>query len=157
MLGPSRPLRIQIPSIKVQAYIHGVGLDQRRRDRHARRCAAQRGRLVRRGPDPRPVRAGDHRRARGHQGQARRSSTACDELKPGAKIEITRRDSTVAVFEVNSVERFGKEQLPVDRIYDDYSRPGLRLITCGGRWVGGELGYADNVVVFASLVSAHKA
>jgi hypothetical protein len=38
----------------------------------------------------------------------------------------------------------------------DFSRPGLRLITYGGQWVGGRLGYADNVVVFASLVSAYQ-
>jgi hypothetical protein len=42
-------------------------------------------------------------------------------------------------------------------VYGDFTRPGLRLITCGGRWVGGELGYADNVVVFASLVRAYRA
>jgi hypothetical protein len=27
-------------------------------------------------------------------------------------------------------------------------------MTCGGKWLGGEQGYSDNVVVFASLVSA---
>jgi hypothetical protein len=42
-------------------------------------------------------------------------------------------------------------------VYGDFTRPGLRLITCGGQWVGGELGYADNVIVFASLVSSHRA
>ena len=34
------------------------------------------------------------------------------------------------------------------------ARPGLRLITCGGRWLGDGIGYADNIVVFASLVEA---
>ena len=60
----------------------------------------------------------------------------------------------MAVFEVNSVEKFDKGRLPVDEVYGDFSRPSLRLITCGGQWVGGETGYADNVVVFASLVKA---
>jgi hypothetical protein len=60
----------------------------------------------------------------------------------------------VAVFEVNSVERFGKTRLPMRRLYADFSRPGLRLITCGGRWVGGDTGYADNIIVFASLTKA---
>ncbi|MEO3926119.1 class F sortase [Micromonosporaceae bacterium B7E4] len=75
-------------------------------------------------------------------------------LRPGAKIEVDREDESVAVFEVNSVKRFNKSELPVDRVYGDFSRPSLRLITCGGRWVGGSTGYADNVIVFASLVSA---
>jgi hypothetical protein len=75
-------------------------------------------------------------------------------LRPRAKIEITREDRSVAVFEVNSVKRFDKSELPVEQVYGDFSRPSLRLITCGGRWVGGSTGYADNVIVFASLVSA---
>lgn len=76
------------------------------------------------------------------------------ELRSGDQIEVTRTDQSVAVFEVDSVERFDKGRLPVDEVYGDFSRPSLRLITCGGQWVGGETGYSDNVVVFASLVKA---
>ncbi|WP_330438769.1 class F sortase [Micromonospora sp. NBC_00821] len=78
------------------------------------------------------------------------------ELRSGDEIEVTRTDQRVAVFEVNSVEKFDKGRLPVDEVYGDFSRPSLRLITCGGQWVGGETGYADNVVVFASLVEARS-
>ncbi|MDO3702079.1 class F sortase [Micromonospora sp. C28SCA-DRY-2] len=76
------------------------------------------------------------------------------QLRAGDPVEVSREDGSVAVFEVDSVERFDKERLPVDEVYGDFSRPNLRLITCGGRWVGGETGYADNVVVFATLVRA---
>ncbi|MGW4465777.1 class F sortase [Micromonospora sp. NPDC004704] len=76
------------------------------------------------------------------------------DIRPGAEIEVTRMDRSVAVFEVNSVKRYDKSELPTEQVFDDFDRPGLRLITCGGRWVGGTTGYADNVVVFASLVSA---
>ncbi|MFG1720930.1 class F sortase [Micromonospora chalcea] len=75
-------------------------------------------------------------------------------LDDGDRIEVTREDRSVAVFEVTSIERYGKEKLPVEDVYGDFSRPNLRLITCGGRWVGGETGYADNLVVYASLVKA---
>ncbi|RKR87868.1 sortase family protein [Micromonospora pisi] len=78
-------------------------------------------------------------------------------VRPGAEIEVTRTDRSVAVFKVNSVRRYDKSQLPTEEVFDDFNRPGLRLITCGGRWVGGTTGYADNVVVFASLVSARPA
>ncbi|MET7752622.1 class F sortase [Micromonospora sp. NPDC005367] len=78
------------------------------------------------------------------------------DLRAGDRVEVTREDGTVAVFEVNSVQRFDKNELPVDEVFRDFSRPNLRLITCGGRWVGGATGYADNVVVFASLVKAHR-
>ncbi|TDB76342.1 class F sortase [Micromonospora sp. KC723] len=75
-------------------------------------------------------------------------------LRDGDEVEVTREDGKVAVFEVDQVQRHGKEKLPVDEVYGDFSRPNLRLITCGGRWVGGDTGYADNVVVYASLVRA---
>ncbi|WP_228544110.1 MULTISPECIES: class F sortase [unclassified Micromonospora] len=76
------------------------------------------------------------------------------ELRDGDEIEVTRADRKVAVFTVDEVRRYGKERLPVDEIFGDFSRPNLRLITCGGRWVGGGTGYADNVVVYATLVRA---
>ncbi|MFI7553508.1 class F sortase [Micromonospora sediminimaris] len=76
------------------------------------------------------------------------------QLRAGDRVEVARSDGSVAVFEVDRVDRFDKEQLPTDDVFGDFSRPQLRLITCGGRWVGGETGYADNVVVFASLVEA---
>ncbi|RGC66446.1 Sortase family protein [Micromonospora sp. MW-13] len=76
------------------------------------------------------------------------------ELRPGDRVEVHRADRSVAVFEVDSVHRYDKDELPVGEVYGDFTRPRLRLITCGGRWVGGETGYADNVVVYASLVKA---
>ncbi|PWR16044.1 class F sortase [Micromonospora sicca] len=75
-------------------------------------------------------------------------------LDDGDRVEVTRADRSVAVFEVTAVQRYGKDRLPVDEVFGDFSRPNLRLITCGGRWVGGETGYADNLVVYASLVKA---
>lgn len=76
------------------------------------------------------------------------------ELRSGDRVEVRRADRSVAIFEVDEVRRYDKARLPVDEVYGDFSRPGLRLITCGGAWVGGETGYADNVVVYASLVQA---
>jgi Sortase domain len=77
-------------------------------------------------------------------------------MKPGDTVEVARTDRTVAVFRVERLERFDKAHLPADQVYGDVSKPNLRLITCGGRWVGGQTGYADNVVVFAHLVQAKR-
>ncbi|WP_018351325.1 class F sortase [Longispora albida] len=74
------------------------------------------------------------------------------EVKPGATIEVTRADKLTALFRVDGVERFPKAKFPTARVFGEYTGPHLRLITCGGAYVGGALGYADNVVVFASLV-----
>ncbi|MFD0818892.1 class F sortase, partial [Micromonospora zhanjiangensis] len=77
-------------------------------------------------------------------------------VRPGDRVEVSRADGSVAIFEVDNLKRYDKSQLPPDEVFGDFHRPNLRLITCGGRWVGGHLGYADNVVVFASLVNAHR-
>ncbi|WP_280841703.1 class F sortase [Micromonospora sp. A200] len=77
-------------------------------------------------------------------------------LKPGDRIEVTREDRKVAVFTVDSVEHFDKSQLPADRVYGDDGPPALRLITCGGAWVGGRTGYEDNVIAFASLAETRQ-
>ncbi len=76
------------------------------------------------------------------------------DLKPGDRIEVTRADGRLVVFTVDTVEYFDKANLPADRVYGDEGPPGLRLITCGGDWVGGQTGYQDNVIAFASLAPA---
>lgn len=156
VLGPSRPMRIVIPSIGVRAPVHGVGRDSDGAIAVPALSLTNEAGWFTEGPSP-----GQYGPAIlvGHVDTKDRPAVfhRLDDLKAGARIEITRRDRQVAIFEVNSVETFGKAQLPVARVYNDYSRPGLRLITCGGAWVGGNLGYASNVIVFASLVSVHKA
>ncbi len=152
VLEPSMPVHVTIPSIKVDAPVHNVGLT---RDgtvavptlrRHNEAGWFDRG--------PTPGQFGPAMLV-GHADTKTGPSIFHDlgRLKPGATIEVTRRDRHVAVFEVNSVEHFGKSKLPVSRVYGDYSRPALRLVTCTGRWVGGSIGYSDNLVVFASLVA----
>ncbi|MFX0592047.1 class F sortase [Melissospora conviva] len=74
------------------------------------------------------------------------------ELRAGDEVDVSRADGSTAVFAVDAVKRYDKERIPPDEVYGDFSRPNLRLITCGGRWVGGQTGYSDNVVVFATLV-----
>ncbi|MEU8262073.1 class F sortase [Micromonospora sp. NPDC048999] len=79
------------------------------------------------------------------------------ELKPGDRIEVTRADQTVVAFTVDTVEYFDKAKFPADRVYGDDGPPGLRLITCGGEWIGGRTGYQDNVIAFASLTTTPAA
>jgi hypothetical protein len=156
VLEPSRPTRLVIPSIGVQARVQDVGLaddgsvDVPSLVRHNEAGWFDRG--------PTPGQFGPAVIV-GHADTRTGPSVFyhLGKLKPGARIEVTRRDRRVAVFEVNSVEHFGKAKLPIDRVYGDYSRPALRLVTCGGRWLGGGTGYSDNVIVFASLVASRKA
>jgi sortase (surface protein transpeptidase) len=156
VLEPSRPQRLSIPALKVQAPILDVG---RASDgsvavppltRHNEAGWFDEG--------PTPGQFGPALIV-GHADTRTGPSIFHDlpRLKPGQRIEVARADGTVAVFEVNSVERFNKARLPVQRVYGDFSRPSLRLMTCGGAWLGGRRGYADNIVVFASLIASHEA
>jgi hypothetical protein len=74
-------------------------------------------------------------------------------LKPGAKVQVNLANHRIALFSVYSVEHYPKGKLPSTKVYGDYTRPALRLITCGGRYMGGSEGYEDNVVVYASLLA----
>jgi hypothetical protein len=74
-------------------------------------------------------------------------------LKPGAEVDITRADGSVATFKVDSVEQFSKAKFPDVRVYADTNTAQLRLITCGGTYNKTAKDYEDNVVAFAHLDS----
>lgn len=73
-------------------------------------------------------------------------------LKPGHRVEVTRYDGRVAVFQVYGVEVYAKDEFPGVRVYRDTGHPELRVITCGGAYSRAG-GYDGNVVVFARLVA----
>ncbi|MFI1989781.1 class F sortase [Actinoplanes sp. NPDC020271] len=155
VLEPSRPERLTIPELKVDAPVLDVGLaadgtvDVPPLKRHNEVGWFDGG--------PTPGQFGPALFV-GHADTRTGESVFHDlgKLKPKQLIEVGRADGTVAVFEVNSVEHYDKDRLPVHRVYGDYSRPSLRLMTCGGTWLGGDQGYSDNVVVYASLIRARK-
>lgn len=156
VLDPSPPRRIRIPVIKVDAPIHGVGTASDGTIETPSLNLPKEAGWYRDGPSPGqfgPAIVVGHVDTKDKPAVFHRLR----ELRPGARIEISRRDRKIAVFEVNSVEQFNKQGLPAGRVYQDYTRPALRLITCGGNWVGGDTGYADNVIVFASLISSRPA
>lgn len=74
------------------------------------------------------------------------------ELRRGDRISVTRADDKVAVFVVDEVHRYAKDDFPTDTVYGDIDHAGLRMITCGGAFDDDAGHYLDNVVVFASLL-----
>lgn len=152
-MAASPPVRLAIPAIKVMAPVTRVGLAEDGSiavpplERHQETGWYEGGPAP--GADGPAVIVG-------HSDTRSGPSVfyALRKLRPGDRIEVTRADRSVAVFEVSSVEQFGKDNLPGERVYDDYRQPGLRLITCGGRFVGGGIGYADNIIAFATLVGS---
>lgn len=155
VLAPSPPIRLVVKSIGVQAPVMRVGLAPDGTIAVPELAKHNQAGWYDRGPTP-----GQFGPAIlvGHADTKSGPSIFHDliKLRPGARIEVTREDRSTAIFEVNTVEHFDKGKLPADRVYGDYSRPVLRLITCGGDWIGGSVGYSDNVIAFASLVSARK-
>ena len=154
-LPASRPVRLSVPSIKVAAPVAPVGQAADGSVAVPPLSRHNETGWYDRGPTP-----GEPGRAIivGHVDTKSGPSVfyRLHELKPGDRIEVTRSDRSVAVFTVDTVEHFDKANLPADRVYGDDGPPGLRLITCGGEWLGGKTGYADNVIAFASLVDDRR-
>lgn len=75
------------------------------------------------------------------------------ELTAGDTIGVGLADGTRLTFAVYRVLKAAKTQFPAAVTSGgDTAGPELRVITCGGPFVGGQLGYADNVIVFATLI-----
>jgi hypothetical protein len=77
------------------------------------------------------------------------------DLRPGNKVMVTRRDGSVAVFEITGVRHYPKDNFPTQLVYGNTNNAELRLITCGGSFDSSTGHYVDNIVVFASLTGSH--
>ena len=74
------------------------------------------------------------------------------DLRPGNRVRVTRRDGSIAAFEVTGVRRYPKDHFPTQLVYGNTNHAALRLITCGGSFDFSTGHYLDNVVVFATIV-----
>jgi sortase (surface protein transpeptidase) len=73
------------------------------------------------------------------------------ELEPGDRVSVERADGATAVFTVDRVRRYSKDDFPTSLVYGDIDHAGLRILTCGGAFDDSTGHYLDNIVVFASL------
>lgn len=71
------------------------------------------------------------------------------ELAKGDKITVELADGSKAKFIVTRAEQQRKEDLPVERIWNDTDEVELRLITCGGEFDRAKRSYESNVIVYA--------
>ena len=78
-------------------------------------------------------------------------------LKPGDTVDVTRKDGKVAVFRIDGVRSYPKDNFPTQEVYGNLDHAGLRLITCGGVFDPDKGSYESNIVAFASLASVHPA
>ncbi|MFJ7071550.1 class F sortase [Streptomyces sp. NPDC098781] len=73
------------------------------------------------------------------------------ELQKGDRFQVARADGRKASFVVDSVETFDKDTFPSERVYADTPRAQVRLITCAGDYDRQVRDYTANLVVFAHL------
>jgi hypothetical protein len=78
------------------------------------------------------------------------------QLRRGARVDIRRADHSMVSFRVEGVERWPKDRFPTRRVYRRTARSTLRLITCGGSFDTATGHYLDNVIVYATRVSATR-
>ncbi|MER7460798.1 class F sortase [Micromonospora sp. NPDC126480] len=152
-LTASRPVRLAVPAVQISAPVASVGQARDGTIAVPPLERADETGWYDRGPTP-----GEPGSAVivGHVDTKRGPSVFYDlhKLRPGDPVEVTRADGSVVEFRVDSVEHFPKDQLPADRVYVEDGKPTLVLITCGGDWVGGRTGYADNVIAFATMTTS---
>ncbi|HSJ45518.1 MAG TPA: class F sortase [Euzebyales bacterium] len=71
------------------------------------------------------------------------------ELEPGDEITVEHADGARSTFAVRDAEQQDKDDLPVERIWNDTDDSVLRLITCGGEFDRQRRSYESNVIVYA--------
>jgi hypothetical protein len=73
----------------------------------------------------------------------------------GDQVTITDNSGTVWRFQVTQVLTLNKQQLPAQApaLFSATGQHRIVLATCGGEWVGGALGYADNRLLVAVPVT----
>ncbi|MFE8943790.1 class F sortase [Streptomyces sp. NPDC007856] len=151
-LAPSPPTRIRIPEIRVNAPLMGLALT---RSGSLDVPPAQNKNLA--GWYEAGTIPGETGTAivAGHVDNTEGPAVFYDlgALKRGARIEVDRRDRSVAVFTVDAVEVYAASNFPDEKVYGAAPRPELRVITCGGGY-SRTTGYQGNVVVFAHLTGS---
>lgn len=153
-LARSRPVKIMVPAIFIEAPVTGLGLDKKG---HLGAPPLSRPKLVgwyREGPSP--GEAGTSLIV-GHRDTETGPAIFLNlnALHRGDTVKVARADRLTAVFVVDEVKTYTKDKFPDDKVYGATGRPELRLMTCGGRF-NKKNGYSANVVVFAHLTSLKK-
>jgi hypothetical protein len=75
-------------------------------------------------------------------------------VKAGDIVRVGRADGSTTTFRVDKVASYPKDRFPTNEVYrGDFTRPEIRLVTCGGPFDRVKH-YLDNVVVFGHLEDA---
>ena len=151
VLPRSKPVAIDIPSIGVRSSLLSLGLNADGTVQVPSGTSYDEAGWYRFSPTPGslgPAVILGHVSGAGHASVFLRLG----DLRPGNRVRVTRRDGSIAAFEVTGVRRYPKDHFPTQLVYGNTNHAVLRLITCGGSFDFSTGHYLDNVVVFATLV-----
>lgn len=154
-LVPSRPLKVSVPALFVEAPVTSLGLDGNGRLRTPPMSRPKEVGWYAKGPTPG---AAGTALIVGHRDTETGPAIFLNlnALRRGDTVKVARADRRDAVFTVDQVKTYTKDRFPDDKVYGAATgRPELRLMTCGGRF-DKKKGYSANVVVFAHLTSLRK-
>ncbi|MFF8911756.1 class F sortase [Streptomyces sp. NPDC015032] len=148
-LGPSAPVRIRIPSIRVDAPMMRLGLGA---DGSLDVPPAANRNVVGWYRDGTPPGSRGSAIVAGHVDNAQGRSVFYDlgTLQKGSEVEVVRQDGRTAVFSLDGIEVYDSDDFPDKRVYGASAYASLRLITCGGGF-SKTSGYLGNVVAYAHL------
>jgi hypothetical protein len=143
---PASPVRIEIPSLGVDAPVIPLGLN-RDRTLEVPRDFGDAGWWS---GGPRPGERGPAVIV-GHVDSYSGPAVffRIGELQRGATIAVARRDGSRARFTVVGSERYPKDDFPTERVYGRTRDATLRLITCSGAFDRASGHYLDNTVIYA--------
>lgn len=146
----SRPVRLRIPGIGVDAPVTRLGLAK---DGSLDVPPAGKGDVAGWFKDGTTPGAKGTAIVAGHVDNARGPAVfySLGTLEKGQRIEVTREDRRTAVFTVDAVEVYDNADFPDQKVYGKKDRAELRVITCGGGF-SEKTGYRGNVVTYAHLI-----
>jgi sortase (surface protein transpeptidase) len=142
----ARPVRIRIPSIKVDSPIVDIGVDAS--GALVPPETADRVGWFTQGPAPGgvgPALLAGH--VDSHAGPGVFYHLV--DLRPGEEITVLREDGSSVTFSVVSTTKVAKIAFPTELVYAPLPVPLLRLVTCGGTFDRSIRSYRDNVIVEA--------
>ncbi|MEV4626270.1 class F sortase [Micromonospora sp. NPDC049523] len=153
-MARSEPTRVTVPKIGVEAKLMSLGVDKAGMIEVPPLSKAELAGWYRLGPSPGEI---GNAVIVGHVDSHETGPAVffkLGALKTGDKIQVPRKDGSVAEFTVDGVKAYPKTAFPTDLVYGPSDKAGLRLVTCGGRFDQKKRSYPDNIIVFASASGA---
>jgi len=153
VLPPSKPVTLDIPAIGVHSSLLSLGLKTDGTVQVPSGTSYDRAGWYRHSPTPGSIGPAV---ILGHVSGDGSASVffRLGDLRPGDRVTVSRRDGSVASFEISRVRHYPKHRFPTKLVYGNTEDAALRLITCGGLLDSSTGHYVDNIIAFASLVGS---